>query len=282
MFKTLKAIVLMVCALMLLFMFMPTGNSASDVVAGYQRTLFFTQSGSLPYQFMDIIEAKDPLLLEVESKAGSMADHVWLHSGEPVPFAYTKQSDSFPYRRLKDYNGSHEDYVGLSYWDYRNNQWVHKPGGIYRFHAGTDLGTLDPYRSGELIHVALWGGEVVEVKSDSARGNYITLSHGSFFYTRYQHLADGSIKVQVGDTVETGDPIGSMGSTGNSTGRHAHVELILAPEGLGGKFYYGGIANLIWSGKSLSEISWYASKGKEALDLSEVPGMDSASEGLPL
>lgn len=280
MFKRSLWIALGLVALVVFFTVMPTGTSASDVPDGYQNTLSLTRSGTLPYQFMDVIEAKDPLLVEVENKAGSMADHIWLYNGEPVPFDYTKQNDSFPYRRLRDYNGSHDDYVGLSYWDYRNNQWIHKPNGIYRFHSGTDLGTLDPYRSGELVHVALWGGEVVEVKSDSARGNYITISHGSCFYTRYQHLADGSIKVKVGDKVDAGDPIGSMGSTGNSTGRHAHVELFLAPEGLSGNFFYGGIANIIWSGKSLSEISWYASKGKEALDLSEVPGMDSV-EALP-
>lgn len=50
---------------------------------------------------------------------------------------------------------------------------------------------------------------------------------GSTFYTLYGHMINGSIQVTVGETVEQGRVLGTMGSTGNSTGPHLHFEVRL-------------------------------------------------------
>lgn len=52
-------------------------------------------------------------------------------------------------------------------------------------------------------------------------GNYVVIAHENNFYTMYAHLTQ-NVNVQVGDTVERGQVIGYMGSSGSSTGTHLH------------------------------------------------------------
>lgn len=51
--------------------------------------------------------------------------------------------------------------------------------------------------------------------------NYVTLLHADGTKSTYRHLQ--AVHVNVGDTVFIGDTVGLSGSTGYSTGRHAHV-----------------------------------------------------------
>lgn len=55
-------------------------------------------------------------------------------------------------------------------------------------------------------------------------GNTIIINHNNGYKTLYGHLK--SIDVKKGATVESGEAIGVMGSTGNSTGTHLHFEVI--------------------------------------------------------
>lgn len=54
-------------------------------------------------------------------------------------------------------------------------------------------------------------------------GNYIKITHPNGVVTLYGHLS--SRNLQVGDSVNKGQYIGSMGTTGNSTGCHLHFEV---------------------------------------------------------
>jgi hypothetical protein len=56
-------------------------------------------------------------------------------------------------------------------------------------------------------------------------GNYVTVAHADGRNTIYGHLRSGSIAVSVAETVDRGDPLGLVGSSGNSNWPHLHFEV---------------------------------------------------------
>ncbi len=63
-------------------------------------------------------------------------------------------------------------------------------------------------------------GKIVLAEELKVSGNAVIIDHGMGIYTSYFHLS--SIDVTKGDTVEKGETIGKVGSTGFSTGAHLH------------------------------------------------------------
>lgn len=96
--------------------------------------------------------------------------------------------------------------------------------GENHFHKGVDLGI----KQGTEIITPL-AGVVSEVTDNfqgiSAYGNAITINHGNNIETRYFHLKD--FKVVKGAEVRPGDIVGTVGSTGISTGPHLHYEVLI-------------------------------------------------------
>ncbi len=66
-------------------------------------------------------------------------------------------------------------------------------------------------------------GEVVFEREMILMGNTIVLDHGHGFFSTYLHLHE--IHVEKGDWVDKGDVIGTVGTTGFSTGPHLHFTL---------------------------------------------------------
>ena len=71
-------------------------------------------------------------------------------------------------------------------------------------------------------------GTVTAAGWSGGYGKSIDVDHGNGYVTRYGHLS--SIDVKVGQTVQTGQTIGRVGSTGRSTGPHLHYETRVGKE----------------------------------------------------
>lgn len=91
-------------------------------------------------------------------------------------------------------------------------------GRSYEFHSGMDI---DGNRGDNVLAPA--NGIVTKAGWQGGYGNLIEIDHGNGLTTRYGHLSQGN--VQTGDTVQRGQLIGLIGSTGRSTGPHLHYEL---------------------------------------------------------
>ena len=98
----------------------------------------------------------------------------------------------------------------------------------YRGHTGID------------VNIGVVGKTVVAVKSGTVAistalrnssggyksyGEYVVINHHDGTMTLYAHMLAGSRKVSAGQSVSQGQAIGTVGSTGNSTGTHLHFEV---------------------------------------------------------
>jgi murein DD-endopeptidase MepM/ murein hydrolase activator NlpD len=84
------------------------------------------------------------------------------------------------------------------------------------YHLACDIAN----RVGTAI-VAFRSGRVIEAGwKTGGYGNMVLIDHGNGLESIYMHLS--SVSVKVGQNVVAGEFIGSMGSTGNSTGSHLH------------------------------------------------------------
>lgn len=90
--------------------------------------------------------------------------------------------------------------------------------GYTRLHAGTDIGA----QYGAEVTAAA-AGNVTIATYGGGYGNYVMISHADGSATLYGHMS--SLAVSAGQTVNQGDVIGYVGSTGNSTGPHLHFEV---------------------------------------------------------
>lgn len=89
-------------------------------------------------------------------------------------------------------------------------------------------------RKGQVICAAR-RGVVIGTRSDSQKGgpsykfigdgNYVIIKHEDSTSAAYWHMLYNSVIVKPGDTVEAGQPIGRVGSTGFSSGPHLHFEV---------------------------------------------------------
>ncbi len=91
--------------------------------------------------------------------------------------------------------------------------------GYSKMHTGIDFGapTGTPVSSAG-------DGVVVKAGWNGAYGNYVEIKHNGQYSTAYAHLS--KIQVKAGQKVRQRQRIGSVGSTGRSTGAHLHYEVI--------------------------------------------------------
>jgi murein DD-endopeptidase MepM/ murein hydrolase activator NlpD len=90
--------------------------------------------------------------------------------------------------------------------------------GKSAYHQGVDI------RGRKGLDVKATANGIVKIENyDRGNGRYVLVDHGNGFITKYAHMKKSL--VQKGDTVERGQVIGLVGSTGRSTGPHVHYEI---------------------------------------------------------
>ena len=115
---------------------------------------------------------------------------------------------------LKSYSRISSEYV-----------WRKNPvPGVNKLHAGTDFAAP----GGTPIYAAASGYVQVAGWSSGGYGNYVIIYHGKMsdgnqYSTLYGHMR--SVATSAGKYVQQGEIIGYVGSTGNSTGNHLHLEV---------------------------------------------------------
>lgn len=85
-------------------------------------------------------------------------------------------------------------------------------------HTGLDIAAI----KGTPIKV-IADGKVKFAERNGAYGNLVKIDHGNGIETWYAHTSQ--MYVKVGQQVKAGDVVATVGSTGNSTGPHLHLEI---------------------------------------------------------
>jgi hypothetical protein len=125
------------------------------------------------------------------------ADILWHH-----PFPYRAKINRGFGRRKSPGDGGSTNHQGI---DYGSTPASGAP--IYAVATGTVVARLDRYRGDE----------------GTSWGNYLKIDHGSGYTSLYAHMIGGS--VFTGSTVTPETIVGEVGTTGNSTGPHLHLEI---------------------------------------------------------
>jgi murein DD-endopeptidase MepM/ murein hydrolase activator NlpD len=97
---------------------------------------------------------------------------------------------------------------------------------------------IDPFTGRSALHtgvdfqadfgtpiLAAAGGVVVTQEFHPEYGNMIEIDHGNDLITRYAHASKTWVKK--GDLIKRGQKIAEVGSTGRSTGKHLHFEVLV-------------------------------------------------------
>jgi hypothetical protein len=115
----------------------------------------------------------------------------------------------------------------------------HSPTRSVDFNRSNDIGDTV---------VAAFGGTVTRVANtgSTSYGRWIEIAHSGGYRTRYAHL--NSQSVSVGQNVKRGQKIGTVGSTGGSTGPHLHYEQRL--NGVATTAYFDGRAAVYYGTKN--------------------------------
>lgn len=115
-----------------------------------------------------------------------------------------------------------------SFYGYR----VSPTSGQIQLHKGLDIAVP---QGTEIL--AVHDGTVTTAAYDDSYGNYIVLENDKGYTTKYAHCS--SLSVSTGQEVTKGDVIAAVGSTGNSTGPHLHIEFLYQGDYLNPYFYLG-------------------------------------------
>ena len=111
-------------------------------------------------------------------------------------------------------------FVGVDWTAHISDRWgwrIHPISKVLSQHDGIDIAMA----GGTPINACMPGTASVHWLADGY-GNYVTITDANGNYTLYAHMS--AIAVSEGQIITAGDVIGYVGTTGDSTGNHLHLE----------------------------------------------------------
>ena len=169
-------------------------NNSLTTIEAEQRIAEETQKDI----YADYLAAKQAMEKEFASGGGNYVGGEWLW---PVP-SNGYVSSGFGWRTLY---GRPDNHIGID--------------------IATGWGQGWPAINRQPIVASNSGRVIKAMYGNTGYGNYVIIDHGGSNFTLYGHCA--SLSVKVGDYVNQGQKIATVGSTGNSTGPHLHFEIRL-------------------------------------------------------
>jgi murein DD-endopeptidase MepM/ murein hydrolase activator NlpD len=172
------------------------------------------------------VSAVSPGTTEIEASVGTLAAQANVTVSSTMDFA-------FPLGGVLNTDFFYVFYVDL---DEGPGIRDYECGGkSYNGHLGTDLTLPSFARMDQGVTVlAAAPGRVIQVvdgifdrstsNGPGGFGNHVRIEHQHGFVSIYGHMALGSIEVQAGDLVTSGQALGRVGSSGNSDMPHLHIE----------------------------------------------------------
>lgn len=178
------------------------------VILPKKGVLFTVTSGDTLWRIAKLFDVEVKHILEENNKEGAVlqiGEKLFIPGGKPLKAAAASLpvSRSAEARFLTPAIGEVSSPFG--------RRWG-------RMHAGLDIANDE----GTPIKAAL-AGKVTYAGWMSGYGNTVMIEHRQGYSTLYGHMK--RVHVGNGQSVNRGDIIGEMGSTGNSTGSHVHFEV---------------------------------------------------------
>jgi hypothetical protein len=127
--------------------------------------------------------------------------------------------DDDPGPGVRDYHGGRRTYDGHNGVDIRIADMAQEKIGVDVLAAAP--GRVTRLRDG-VADISIRAPGAPDVKGREC-GNGVVVDHGGGWETQYCHLAQGSVKVRVGDTVTAGQPIARVGLSGDTEFPHLHI-----------------------------------------------------------
>ena len=167
----------------------------------------------------------DEILIELKADSDALeALHAQLEDEEQaLLLEMAKKEDEIDEAKLREWLAQGGDgwlmptvYKGVS--SPFGMRW-HPIDKVYKMHNGVDL----PGTTGTPV-IATRGGVVTTAVFHKTCGNHIWINHGNGYKSVYMHL--DTMIVSVGQYVEAGQQIGTLGNTGGSTGPHLHFGIV--------------------------------------------------------
>lgn len=111
---------------------------------------------------------------------------------------------------------------GAGYTTFEFGHAIHPISGKWYIHTGYDI--ANGGRTGDPI-VATANGKIIKNTYNESLGIHVAIQHKYGYVTRYAHM-DASY-VTLGQEVQQGEVIGTLGNTGLTTGAHLHYEVYI-------------------------------------------------------